>query len=293
MQIIRYLVNTYSKLPVKPLRGPLSKLYKIYRLRLYSHNRNKIVIIKINGIKYQLDLNELIDRTIYYEGCFEPMTTALINMYVEEGMTVFDIGANIGCHTLLFAKLVGGDGKVIAFEPMSWAFLKLKRNIWLNDFNNVILERIALSNESKDNQMVHFSASWPLNGSVRDDIHPIHGGHIMKDIVNFVTLDEYVRRNRISRIDLIKLDVDGYEYKVIQGALGTLNRHKPTIIIEMGIYTLQEVGDNIYDLVNALSDIGYKFYSEKDLAKFPDNDTMIKSIPKHGTINVLCKGGGN
>ena len=104
MQIIGYLINIYRKLPVKPFQKPLSKLYEIYKL----HNRNKIVMAEIDGIKYQLDLNELIDSSIYYEGCFEPMTTAVINKYVREGMTVLDIGANIGCHTLRFAKLVGG-----------------------------------------------------------------------------------------------------------------------------------------------------------------------------------------
>lgn len=104
MQIIGYLINIYRKLPVKPFQMPLNKLYKIYKL----HNRNKIVIAEIDGIKYHLDMNELIDSSIYYEGCFEPMTTSAINKYVREGMTVLDIGANIGCHTLRFAKLVGG-----------------------------------------------------------------------------------------------------------------------------------------------------------------------------------------
>ena len=281
MQIIGYLINIYRKSPVKPFQKSLSKLYEIYKL----HNRNKIVMAEIDGIKYQLDLNELIDSSIYYEGCFEPMTTAVINKYVREGMTVLDIGANIGCHTLRFAKLVGGGGKVIAFEPMSWAYSKLKHNIELNDFNNIVIEKIALSSVNQRAQNIYFRSSWTIDPGSSSNAKK-------KEDINFITLDEYVRRNKINRIDFIKLDVDGYEYKIIQGARDTLKRDKPLIIIELGIYTLQVVGDNIYDLVNALSDIGYKLYSEKDLAEFPDNDTMIESIPKDGTINVLCKWGG-
>ena len=104
---IKYLINIYRNLPVKPFAGILKKLYQKYILL----GKNRFVVATIDGIKYQLDLNELIDSSIYYDGCFEPMTTAVINRYVREDMTVFDIGANIGCHTLRFAKLVGGVEK--------------------------------------------------------------------------------------------------------------------------------------------------------------------------------------
>lgn len=175
---------------------------------------------------------------------------------------------------------------MIAFEPMSWACSKLKRNIELNDFNNIVIEQIALSNVNQRAQNIYFRSSWTIDPGSSSNAKK-------KEDVDFITLDEYVRRNKINRIDFIKLDVDGYEYKIIQGARDTLKRDKPFIVMELGIYTLQAVGDNGYDLANALSDIGYTFYSEKDLAEFPDNDTLIESIPKDGTINVLCKWGGN
>lgn len=133
-RLIGTLAAFYLRLPVKPFRGVLGRLYLKYKMT----NKNRTVIATRGGITYELDLNELIDSSIYYEGCFEPLTTAVIDKYVKSGMTVFDIGANIGCHTLRCAKLVGKSGKVIVFEPMSWAFAKLKRNIELNDFNNII-----------------------------------------------------------------------------------------------------------------------------------------------------------
>lgn len=277
MQILKNLISIYRKLPVKPLNSSLTKLYEIYKL----HNKNKTVIAEVDGIKYQLDLKEIIDSSIYYEGCFEPMTTAIIKRYVKGGMTVFDIGANIGCHTLLFAKLVGIEGKVIAFEPMSYAYSKLKHNTELNEFNNIKLEKIALSNINQMSQDIHFRASWALDGTSQDSNN--------KEIVDFITLDEYVRMTSINTIDFIKLDVDGYEYKVISGGFATLKRNKPLLLMELGVYTLQDAGDNIHDLVNTLTGIGYKFYSENDLNRSLNTDTMIKSIPKNGTINVLCK----
>lgn len=275
--LIRNLVRVYRKLPVKPFQDLLEKLYLQYKLR----RKNTIVVAEIDEVKYQLDLNELIDSSIYYEGCFEPPTTQLINRYVRQGMTVIDVGANMGCHTLRMAKLVGEKGRVIAFEPMSWPAAKLQRNIELNGFENIVVERIGLSNARKREENVYFRTSWTLNGGSAPD-------SMKAESINLVTFDEYAKENNIERIDFLKIDVDGYEYKVIQGVQETLKRDMPLILIELGSYTLRNAGDDINDLVNMLSAIGYKFISENTLAEFPDTDTMIKSIPENETINVLC-----
>jgi len=278
--LVRHLVRVYRKLPVKPFQGLLEKLYLRYKLL----RKNTTVIAEIDEIKYQLDLNELIDSSIYYEGCFEPPTTELIKRYVKPEMTVVDIGANMGCHTLRMAKLVGEKGRVIAFEPMSWPAAKLRRNIELNSFNNISVERIGLSNARRREENIYFRTSWTLDGGSAPD-------SMKKESIDLMTLDEYVKEHNIQRIDFIKIDVDGYEYKAIQGARETLKRDKPLILIELGSYTLREAGDDISELVNTLSGVGYKFISENTLAEFPDTDTMIKSIPENETINVLCKCG--
>lgn len=284
-KMVRYLVSTYLKLPIKPFRGILAKLYQKYKLL----NRNKVVIATVDGITYQLDLNELIDSSIYYEGCFEPMTTAIINKFVKEGMTVLDVGANIGCHTFRFAKLVGETGRVIAFEPISYAFTKLKRNLELNNFNNVTLEKIALSDESKGIQEVEFYASWALTNERLNNVHPIHGGHKFKDVVGLVTIDDYVRRKEIKTVDFIKLDVDGYECKVIRGGYNTIKKFKPVMIIEFGEYTLKEVGDSLENLIDLLDSLGYSFYSEENFKKYGSKESLLNAVPPDSTINVLCK----
>jgi FkbM family methyltransferase len=264
-------------LPIKPFRGIFKRLYYKYKLL----NKNKVVISKVDGITYELNLNELIDSSIYYMGCFEPLTTKVINKFVKSGMVVFDIGANIGCHTLRFAKLVGENGKVFAFEPMSDAFLKLKRNIKLNNFDNIINEQIALSNITQEKQQAFFRTSWLLDGTIPS--------REKKENVNFITLDEYVKRSNMNRIDFIKLDVDGYEYKIIQGGKTTLKQFKPLLLIELGEYTLNNFGDKVENLINLLDSLGYAFYSEENLKEYNNKKSLIDSIPSGGTINVLCK----
>ncbi len=278
------LATIYRRLPIKPLRGMLHKLYRRYQ----SLNKDRTVIAQRDGIKYELDLNERLDSQIYYYGCFEPDTVAIINKYVKEGMTAFDIGANSGCHTLRLAKLVGKEGKVIAFEPIAWAWQKLERNLSLNGFTNVILERVALSNEGRDNQVVHFCASWPLNAASPDNLRPTDGGRWMEDVVDLITMDSYVQNHGINRIDFIKLDVDGYEYKVIQGGINSIKKFRPVMIIEFGKYTLKEAGDSLEDLIDLLASLGYFFFSEENQEQY-DKQSLMNAVPIDRTVNVLCK----
>lgn len=274
--MIRNLVNIYRKLPIKPFQGLFKKMYQKYRL----FNKCRIVTVTRDRIRYRLNLNELIDSAIYYESCFEPATTALINKFVKRGMIVLDIGANIGCHTLRMAKLVGETGRVIAIEPMDWAFSKLKYNIGLNNFKNIIVEKIAFSNVDKKRQSVHFRTSWTLDGSKQNN---------NEEGVNFLTLDSYIKKQQINRVDFIKLDVDGYEYKVLVGAKKTLQKFSPLILIELGKYTLEGVGDSLENLLDLLISLNYSFYSEEKLEKYPNKDSLLDAVPLDSTINILCR----
>lgn len=282
-RIVPNLVSVYRKLPFKPLKGVLRKAFNNY----LQYNRGKTVICSIDGIRYELDLNELIDSEIYHNGSFEPDTATAINNLCRRGMTVLDIGANIGCHTFLFAKMVGVKGKVIAFEPTSYAFEKLKRNLQLNNFNNVIIEKIALTNENKDDQEISFCSSWPLDYENRSGIHPVHHGRVGGvDIVSFVRLDDYMKKKAVKQIDIIKLDVDGYELRVIEGAIETLRLHRPIIIAELWAYTHEEIGDSVFDLVLLFSDLGYGFYSIKDMSMLSEN-LVNERLRRGGGFNSI------
>jgi FkbM family methyltransferase len=243
--------------------------------------KNKVLIKEINGITYELHLNQLIDSAIYYDGYFEKDSAKAITTVVKPGMRVFDIGANIGCHLLPMAKLVGEKGYVIAFEPMEWPLKKLKRNIELNRLGNIIVENIGLSNVEED-KTINFRASWTIDKSeVKESKRPA--------TVHFTTIDNYVSAHNIKQVDFIKLDVDGYEYKILQGGRDVLMTYRPIILMELGDYTLRSVGDNIEDLINFLFSLDYKFYTEKGFHLLETREDIIKSIPdlKTLTVNVI------
>lgn len=281
--IVRTLRNLYARLPVKPLEGPLRWMYRQYK----KTKRGKTVVATVDGVTWELDLNQHIDSGIYFRGSFEQDTTNALRRLVKPGFVVLDIGANIGAHALPMARLAGPEGHVHAFEPMSWARGKLKRNMSLNPaITNITIHPIALSDDNREED-VTFSCSWPLSGAEEGELHPYHGGRSMTETVRLAKLDDYVGEKGIDRVDFIKLDVDGFEYKVVSGARDTLARHKPTIIMELGVYSVAEVGDDVRDLVAALEDVGYRFYRERDFQPFQDVESMLASIPERATINVI------
>lgn len=281
--IVRALRKGYERLPIRPLQRPLRWLYHLYMGR----KRGRTVVAKVDGVTWELDLNQQIDAGIYFRGAFEMDTAAALGKLVKPGFVILDIGANIGAHALPMARLAGPEGHVHAFEPMSWARGKLQRNLSLNPaLRNVTVHPLALSDADRT-EAVTFSCSWPMSGVGEGELHPFHKGQSMTETVRLARLDGYAADKGITRVDLVKLDVDGFEYKVVQGGRETLARHRPVIVMELGAYTLAEIGDDVRDLVGALTDLGYRFYRESDFRPFEDVDAMIASIPERATINVI------
>jgi FkbM family methyltransferase len=284
-KLVQLIARWYMGLGCRPLKRLMARLYRV----VSSVRRRRTVIATIDGITYELDLNENIDSAVYYAGCFEPHVTRAIENLCREGMTALDVGANVGCHTLRLAKLVGSSGTVIAFEPAPWALSKLRRNVELNDFHNIVIESLAVSNENKENQEVTLSCSWPIStaGIDASRLHPLHHGYMTRVTVDFVTLDRYVETHDIPKIDLIKMDVDGYELRAIQGGVKTLKACTPVILMELQPWGLAEVGDNADDLVSLLLELGYKFYSEKTMKPFQSTDTLPQAALRGTIANVI------
>lgn len=285
MTFYSLVYKLYTRFPIKPFKKQFIEMYG----RIQRKNSLKgTAVVKREGIFYELDLTERIDNSIYHLGCHEPQITKTIKRICKRGMTVIDIGANIGAHTFRFAKLVGPNGRVIAFEPMSWAFRKLERNLVLNDFRNIELVKVALSNTIEANKEIQFSSSWPLEYNEEDaECHPVHHGYGVKEAVRLCTLDREIKERGVKQVDLVKIDVDGYELKVCQGGAATLQEHNPVIIIEIGKPTMEEVGDSPEELINMLFDLGYGFYNIRDLKRFGDVSAVAHSIEQKRVENFV------
>jgi FkbM family methyltransferase len=275
--VVRAVVRGYRRIPFRVPRLGLERAYRAY----VSRQRTRTIVTTLDGITYELDLNEMIDSTLYFEGVWERRATFTIATLLRPGMTVLDVGANMGYFTLTFAKLVGETGKVVAFEPTAWAVAKLRRNIDLNRFANIEVEKMALSDAPANREITAseraFKASWTFSGDQRPGT----------ERVRFLPLDTFVRETGLAAVDFVKIDVDGNEYRVILGARETLRTHRPIMLLEIGRMTMDVVEDRPEDLVALLTGLGYSFFTEDSRYSFSGGAELLEWIPYQGA-NILC-----
>jgi FkbM family methyltransferase len=223
----------------------------LYWLTRFTSSSKKIK--KIGAVTFELDLREIIDASLYFASTFEQDVENLFKKYVHENNTVIDVGANIGYHTLHSAEYVGGGGKVVAIEPNQWAINRLTRNLELNPQiqERVHIIKVALSDRDELSQEMSFQASYKLSGK----------NAAVSEIVDVRSLDSICDENGLSGISLIKIDVDGFEIKVLNGSLDLLARDHPTLIVEFTPSVFRQLGDEIQAVEQALRSIGYSFFT--------------------------------
>jgi FkbM family methyltransferase len=250
----------YRATPFRSLREQYFRLF----LRLV---RGRRVVRRVEGMTFDLDLGEMIDVGLFLQQ-YERDVVAVVERVTEPGWTVLDIGANIGAHTLRLSRLVGTTGRVFAFEPMDYAFSKLSRNLLLNEAGNTRAFKLALSDHNAAACPVDFRSSWATSGERRRETSS----------VDLRTLDDWFLEHRLSRLDLIKLDVDGHEWQVLKGGLMSIERYRPILLIEAGAWHFASRETNPLEL---LASLGYRFWettntSEIDVAavrqRLPERD---------------------
>lgn len=279
-------VSTAGKLQIA--RG----LYRALATARSIARKPSVVIATRRGAVFELDLAEGIDLASYF-GIYEPDTYHACQRLVAPGDTVLDIGANSGVHTLPLAMMAGDRGRVIAFEPTTYAFTKLMRNLALNPALQrrvtPVMAYLTDHRSTESGGSPTFYARWKLDDTERQ--HPIHRGSLESaaDAASF-TLDDYASANDIRGVKLIKLDVDGYEYKVIRGGVAVLERDRPAIVTEICPYALEERGDSIEALIDLLSSCGYSFYDERTFVPIPSDPRLIRAtIRPRSSINIVAR----
>jgi FkbM family methyltransferase len=208
---------------------------------------------------------------------------------VGPGSVVLDVGANIGAHTLEFASRVGSSGKVFAFEPTFFAHRKLLQNLALNPSLAAIVKAEQLMLAASDNRTTELEiySSWPLIR--QDNLHAKHLGRLQPtEGARAISLDTYLRQAGVPRVDFVKLDVDGFECEVLEGARHCLDVFRPTILMELAPYLLLERGASLAQLVAILTRSGYRF-ARLDGEVFPlDVQTLENKIADGSSINVIA-----
>ena len=162
-------------------------------------------IVSRKGIRYELDLSEIIDFSIYFLGTFQKHMIKQKYFTLPEKPVIFDIGANMGQMTLNYVK-TSPKSVVYAFEPTNYAFNKIQKNISLNPelSKRIILTKAFVSNKSENNAPIKAFASWKIvpDESTESITHPVHLGTVKKATQTpSIRLDDYIIQNNIKNLD--------------------------------------------------------------------------------------------
>lgn len=243
------------------------------------------------GVTWDLDLDEGIDLCIYLLGAYEPLTLRAYSRRIRQGDVVFDVGANIGAHTLHFARLVGPSGRVYAFEPTDYAVAKLRANLRLNPAlaGQVVLEQRFLVADQAAPLPITLYSRWPV-AQAHNDLNADHLGkpEALSGAIA-VTADEYCENLGLSRLDFVKIDVDGHELSVLSGFRRCLERFRPLILVEFAPFVYKQSNFRDFDaFVNYVADLGYTFAAARDGTSVPSDPTRLRArITPGGSMNLL------
>ena len=215
---------------------------------------------------------------------WERRETLTVKKYVKKGDMAIDIGANIGYYTLLFAQLVGPNGKVYAYEPDPINFVILKKNIEINNYKNVVLIQKAVSNSST---MTKLYLSKDRTGNrIFDSTNDGMSDYIE---IETIKLDDFFK-NKNEKINFIKMDVEGTEILILQGMSDFLHKQDNLkIMTEFYPKLIKKLGAEPAEYLKLLSESGFKIYDiNKNIRDNPSKLIKEYTVEKDNHTDLLC-----
>lgn len=274
-----------DKIPMTRVKLFIARiLYLVLHTLLHKDNH----LIRRKGIVYQVDLSEGVDLSLFLFGNFQNHVVNQKHVELKDDDVVFDVGANIGSMALGFAQQLP-RGHVYAFEPTDFAFSKILNNLALNPHlaKRITPVQFFLSDQTKSDHEIQAYASWKVDGSAAN-IHRLHGGAVKSaQSVPAVTLDDYCSINRIQRVDLIKIDTDGHELKVLRGARRTVEKNRPYIIFEIGLYILKEQKIEFEQIYRYFAGYNYYLFNGKGGQQITLENFSYR-IPGRSTTDIIA-----
>jgi FkbM family methyltransferase len=257
------------------------------------------VIARREGVLLDLDLGDWIQR-LYYLGETETRKLNLMRSLLPTRGVFVDIGTNVGLHTVAMAQHLLGLGRFIAFEPMEENVACLRRNIELNDLQNVRVEAIALGEKE---------------GSVDLFVPPQHRGGPSAAArvqasegwkkIGTALCSALDSRFTEARLDLMKIDVEGSEASVLQGAMRILQRFRPAILCEVAFEPVRQVVNEVLieqmeysaksvNTFEDLTEVPFGFGGDVLFSPQPEKDSReSRKLQNEGTISIYSECSGS
>jgi len=247
-QWFRWYLNRF------PLRDGKARLYQAFHQALMPPDRYMVTEID-PGFRLRCDLQDPEQQKIYFYGHYhERYEARLIRGALSPGENFWDIGANIGYFTLLAAAALNNTGRIVAFEPGQTAFQRLQENIGLNNFRNITAVNLAASNSAGEARL-YLATEIADTGA---NLYQRGEDRTQCEIIQTIPLDIFLNQEQLPPPQFIKIDVEGAELAVLQGATNILSEFSPLLLLEMEEKTLRAAGTDKTAIQNWLSPLGYQ-----------------------------------
>lgn len=280
-RIIKYIYNIF------PFKQPIFNVLKSFRLgdNITRHLVfNGIITLKAGDKSFKMvNKGYFLEQLFFWKGldAWEKSSSHLWRALAERSDVIFDVGANTGVYTLL-AKAFNTSAKLYAFEPIERIYNLLDQNVKLNKLQQTTTVNKAVSNHVGIVEMHDMAEGNLYEASLETqyiDGLSYDRKRFRKRNVEVETIDHFVQANKITRIDLIKIDVETHEPKVIEGMRESLKHFRPIILIEI----------LNHDVANAISvhfeDLNYVYYNINESTGY---DRVDRIMPSTHFNYVLC-----
>jgi FkbM family methyltransferase len=212
-----------------------------------------------DGLVVDLILGNDQSRCLYVGGSFEPNEFWFLGTLLRPGMFFVDVGANEGFYTLFAARRVAPGGRVYAFEPSPREGARLENNIFINRLINVRVFKEGLAEQS--GAAVLHVADPEHNGQNTLGTFGHPGVRCEDNIeIALTTLDSLREKGEIVRIDVVKMDVEGAELRVLEGAVQVLQLDKPVLIMELFDAALRGQNSSAEQVLDFLRNLGFRIF---------------------------------
>ena len=214
------------------------KLYRFDRIWRFLLNPDKNSPYHIDDVLFigknfwYINTRSYLEWTLFFYGAYEEQVQQLFKQYLMPGDIALDVGSNIGIHTLYMANLVGPAGVVISFEPHKDIYTRQINNLTLNQATNVNAMQIGLSNKNASAFLKQFDYANSSNQGTSAIVAEYTENTLKIQVARLDDLITSILPNPTSRINLIKIDIEGHEEAFFEGAMHTIKKHLPVIIFE-------------------------------------------------------------
>jgi FkbM family methyltransferase len=272
MAMFYKLLNAYTQHSGFPKKG-LRFFLKGMRLLGIA---DKVYLKKIkNNLQMYLMPEDHVQQHLFWYEYYEKPVEAGLKKFLKADSIFIDIGANVGYFSL-YASRLAPQGKVIAFEPVSHLFEALQKNIEVNNITNIKAVQVAIgaANEERD---IYIAATDNAGMSSFGKPENYSG---KKELVKVYSFDSWFALSGLEKVDLVKIDVEGFELAALKGMKETINRFKPFILIEANPQTLSYFQLTVPDLLKYAAELSYLPFviSEEGKLKPADNTDIMKEV---------------